>query len=47
MVKLQLLKHQIQSLQVSEEDSENLYLQQISLQTKTSKEPKDAQKPTQ
>lgn len=47
MVKLQLLQQQIQSLQVSEEDSENLYLQQISLQTKTRKEQKDVQKPTQ
>ena len=30
MVKLQLLRHQIDSLQLSQEDSDNFYLQQIS-----------------
>ena len=44
MVKLQLLQHQMQSLQVSEEDSENFYLQQITLASKSSKELSDTQK---
>ena len=38
MVKLQLIKHQMQSLQLTEEDSDNFYLQQITQNREQHKE---------